>query len=349
MTGLGLHLIIDRAIIFLNGKIVSACPTVVQQVRAQPRVEDRDRLVVAVRPTVEATVCVNFLAVLAVDSESALGLQDFAACARGLLGHAKDSALLPADVVMHVDEVAAFANSAEVFAAPLVVLLGLRLELGNILRPYWLSMVVVLGELGEDDVDHFSFDALDLALHPALDLLHLFITIDLHVDTVTRLQLLPPNLVRRGQLLKLFVGHLEVPLVQHVIGFEAPGHGTCEILVIPFVLHLMGEEVHECLHRVSGRLNIILVKSRGLAQLLHHANRHLLVDPFGELGFGAHAVRGDSVANGLADGPHFLIRVAEAPQSNFCLVPSILERLKVACAFSLCLCHSEISYFSKFG
>ena len=142
---------------------------------------------------------------------------------------------------MHIDKIAALTGSAEVLAAPCVVFLGLRLKLSDILRPYWLSVVVVLGKLGEDDVDHFTFNALNLALHPALDLLDLFIAIDPNVDTVARLQLLPPNLVRCGQLLKFFVGHLEVPLVQHVIGLEAPGHGASEVLVIPFLLELMGE------------------------------------------------------------------------------------------------------------
>ena len=79
MTGFRLHLIINRAIIFLNGKVVAAGPAKELKMRHQPRVEDRDWLVVAVGPTVKATNLVCFLAVLAVDSESALGCQNFAA------------------------------------------------------------------------------------------------------------------------------------------------------------------------------------------------------------------------------------------------------------------------------
>ena len=96
---------------------------------------------------------------------------------------------------MHIDEVAALTHCTEIVAAPLVVFLRLSLELGDILRPKWKLVVVVLGKVWELDVDQFALNTCDAALHPTLNLLNLFIAVDPNIDHIARLKLLPPNLI----------------------------------------------------------------------------------------------------------------------------------------------------------
>ena len=200
---------------------------------------------------------VRFLAIFTVDTEATIGLQDFAASSCSLFTNIKDGTLLPADVVMHIDKISAFTHCTKVIASPLIIVLRLSLELSDILRPNWLSMVVVLRKLWEDDVHHLAFNTFHSSLHPTLNLLNLFIAIDPNIDIVTWLQLLPPNLILCRHFLQILIGHLKISLMQHIVRLEGPGHGTCKVLVISFVFHLMAEEVHKGAHRVRCRLDIL--------------------------------------------------------------------------------------------
>jgi hypothetical protein len=161
------------------------------------RAEQRDILVILFRPSIISSgmVSSNLLAHVAIDAETYVANQDGPAGGSILL-HVEDRGLFPVNLVMAINEkVLKILRSP--CATPCVVILGLRLELGNVESPT-IDCCIKLGRhFVHLELKHVALDADNGGLNPAF-CLFLLVSHDQNVEAFAFFQLVSPRLTSSG-------------------------------------------------------------------------------------------------------------------------------------------------------
>ena len=150
------------------------------------RAEQRDVLVILIRPAVVGTALVrpDLLALCAIDAEANV-TNKIGSASKSLLGDSEDGRFFPVEFVVAIgDELSSGSRSP--CAAPLVVFLRLRLKLRDVERPAINVSVEFGGHLWNFKGKNVALNAGDYGLNPALGFLFL-VGHDLKVDAVALL------------------------------------------------------------------------------------------------------------------------------------------------------------------